>query len=216
MKRGQILVDLAKKRYKEQVDSEDNQPQATDETATLQIDGSLTKNQADNLSWTSSSSSSSNEEDEYIPDPDDVSETDEEQPLEYTFLVPVVPTEQEIDNRPIAVDSQLEVIGDDLMLLDGETYTIMENVEIQVTNCNQDLLTYPDDVENDNGVEFAIDNSPLVADVPAQEAQETNCDQTIQPCPKNVNDNGVESDIDESRLMQDVDDQEDVSPQCDL
>ncbi|XP_039292230.1 uncharacterized protein LOC120353265 [Nilaparvata lugens] len=42
---------------------------------------------------------------------------------------------------------------------------------LQVTNCNQDLLTYSDDVENDNGVEFAIDNSPLVADVPAQEAQ---------------------------------------------
>ncbi|XP_039296042.1 uncharacterized protein LOC120354057 [Nilaparvata lugens] len=85
---------------------------------------------------------------------------------------------------------------------------------LQVTNCNQDyLLTYSDDVENDNGVEFAIDNSPLVADVPAQEVQETNCDQTIQLCSKKMNDNGVESDIDKSRLMQDVDDQEDVSPQ---
>ncbi|XP_039281169.1 uncharacterized protein LOC120350675 [Nilaparvata lugens] len=102
------------------------------------------------------------------------------------------------------VDSQLEVLNEEVFLLDGERYKIMDNVEIQETNYNQDLVTDLNDLEND-GVESAMDKSQFISNVPVQEAKETNCDQTFKPCTENnVNDDFVESNVDESRLMQDV------------
>ncbi|XP_039294384.1 uncharacterized protein LOC120353702 [Nilaparvata lugens] len=115
-------------------------------------------------------------------------------------------TEPDIIDRPIMVDSQLEVLNEEVFLLDGERYKIMDNVEIQVTNYNQDLVTDLNDLEND-GVESAMDKSQFISNVPVQEAKETNCDQTFKPCTENnVNDDFVESNVNESRLMQDVED----------